>query len=356
MKIQFTSRQKKTKIFILGATGFIGSALIKRLVALGFTNIWAQYRNENKRAELYRGINTSAITFLRGEVSQIDMLQSGVKDADIVVNAMGMPTDWGILRDFRQINVEVPQTLVRLLAEREAPKHFIHISSASIYGFSNDVKTEASPLIKVDRFYTASKLVFHNWLRGLQNEPTPNPNITILSPSIVWGVGDQTFLPTFRDRLQTGQMLYWGTHKPLDFVHIDDLVDAILLCLFNERAHQREYIINGPDPFPLRNYIEKIAEYSELPPPKLRLPLSVALTVAWIMEAWVTLINLFLPRSRPLLTQFQVNLLAEPLNLSIERAHDELGYQPKIDFAAGLPGLEDYIRNSKLAGVDTKYK
>jgi len=151
-------------------------------------------------------------------------------------------------------------------------------------------------------------------------------------------------------------MLYWGRHKPLDFVHIDDLVDAILLCLFNERTYRQEYIISGAEPFPLRDYVDKIAEYSKLPPPRLCLPFSAAFIAALIMEGWTRLINPFKPHYRPLLTQFQVYLLAEPLKLSIARPREELGYQSRIDFAAGLHGLKDYIHKSNFAGVDTKYK
>jgi nucleoside-diphosphate-sugar epimerase len=354
MKTKFTDRQKQTKIFVLGATGFIGSALIKRLVTSGFTNVWAMYRSENKRAELFQGNHGSKITFLQGSASEIDLLKRGIKGAGIVVNAMGMPTDWGILRDFQLINVEIPQAVVRLLAGQKKTAQFIHISSASIFGFSSGEKTEASPLVKSDRFYTSSKVDFHHWLRQARNRP--NPKITILSPSIVWGAGDQTFLPTFRDRLRKGQMLYWGRHKPLDFVHIDDLVDAILLCLFNERTYRQEYIINGPESFPLRNYVGKIAEYSKLAPPRLSLPFSMALLISRVMEGWARLINPFKPHYRPLLTQFQVYLLAEPLKLVIAHACEELGYRPRIDFSAGLHGLKDYIRKSKFAGLDGKYK
>jgi nucleoside-diphosphate-sugar epimerase len=353
MVIEFTDSQKQKKVFILGATGFIGFAVTKRLVEMGFENIYCLYRSESRKDKMFRGIDTSAITFLHGDATQLDVLREGVEDADIVVNASGQATDWGIKQEVWEVNVDAPKAMVGMIEEMGALTHYIQITSAGVYGFAKEVKTEASPLVKSDRFYTASKVEIHSWLREEIKRGHRFP-ITILAPSIVWGPGDRIYIPTFKDRLKTKQLFYIGKGEGMDLVHIDDLVDGILRCFFNEQAYNKEYILSGYEPFTFREYIEKIAEFSELPPPTLTVPAPVVLAVGFLMECLARLVNIFSPRFRPLITRFQVRILSQPFRLNIAKARSELGYDPKINFAKGIDGLREYVRQCSLSGIDAQ--
>ena len=138
----------------------------------------------------------------------------------------------------------------------------------------------------------------------------------------------------------------------MDFVHIDDLVDAIMLCFFNERAYNDEYIISGPAPFTFRQYIERIAEFSGLPPPRVRVPFFAVMAVAFAMEYSASLINVVWPRFRPPITRFQARMLAKPLTLSFTKARDGLGYRPVVDFDSGIAGAREYISECDFGGID----
>ena len=91
MKAEFNESQKSRKIFILGATGFIGFAVTLRLIDLGFKNIYCMYRDEKKKDQLFSGLNTSSITFLHGDVSQMEVLKQGLENADIVLTLLERP-------------------------------------------------------------------------------------------------------------------------------------------------------------------------------------------------------------------------------------------------------------------------
>ncbi len=343
MKAEFNESQKGKKIFILGATGFIGFAVALRLIDLGFKNIYCMYRDEGKKDQLFSGLSTSSITFLHGDVSQTEVLRRGLENAEIVFNASGAATDWGIKREIWGVNVEAPKAMVRMIEDMKASTHYIHVTSASVYGFSKALKTEDSPLVKKDRFYTASKVELHSWLRKEMKRDHSFP-VTILAPTIVWGPGDRIYIPVLKERMKAKQLFYFGKARKVDFVHINDLVNAILRCFFNENAYNKEYIISGSEAFTFEEYICKIAEFAELPPPKFRLPLWLCMSMAFMMESLARLINLFRPSYRPMLTRLQVLLLAKPLNVSIAKAREELGYEPEIDFAEGLVGIKEYCR------------
>lgn len=344
MTVNFTPTQKQSKIFILGATGFIGFALAKRLVELGFDQITCLCRSQEKARQLFSGLDTAAITFLYGDVSQPEVLKQGLDGAQIVVNASGSATDWGSHKDIWEVNVEAPKRIIQMIAESPDPAHYIQITSASVYGFSWQVKTESSPLVKSDPFYTASKVDLHDWLRKEMQKKGRVP-FTTLAPSIVWGPGDRTYVPAIKQGLKTGKVLFITDALPVDFVHIDDLLDAILCCFFNERTYQQEYIISGPEQFPFYVYIQKIAEFCGLPLPKRRQSMDMLLGTASMMEATARIINLFKPGYVPKVTRLQVLLLSVPFTLSIDKATQELGYQPTIGFYDGIEGLRDYARS-----------
>lgn len=140
----------------------------------------------------------------------------------------------------------------------------------------------------------------------------------------------------------------------IDFVHIDDLVDAVILCLFNKHAYNKEYLINGPEQFSFGDYIKKIARFSELPPPKFKVALPLVLVIAILMELSAKFINFFRPRFHPFITRFQVYILTKPMRLNITKAENDLGYYPKINFNKGIDELKEYISQCDLPGLDIK--
>ena len=76
-------------ILITGATGFIGAAIVEKLVDLGFTNVWCLCRDELKKEHLCTEVDPSCLSFLDGDVSRTDLLREGVAGASVVVCAAG---------------------------------------------------------------------------------------------------------------------------------------------------------------------------------------------------------------------------------------------------------------------------
>lgn len=194
-----------------------------------------------------------------------------------------------------------------------------------------------------DPFYTATKVDLHSWLREEIAQGCFFP-ITVLAPTVVWGPGDQVYIPLILRRLKAGQMMYFTGAEPVEMVYIDDLVDGVLLCFFNKRACNKEYIISGPARFTFEEYIAKLAEFGGLPAPRLRVPIGLALGMASVLEATARVVNLFQPSFQPLLTRLEVRLLSMPLGASTEKARKELGYSPEVDFSKGIDGVKEYVR------------
>ncbi len=292
---------------------------------------------------LFDGINTSSIRFLCGDVREIEVLQQGLENADIVVNASGMPSDWGVRQDIWDINVNAPEAMVALLKSGNVKTHFIQLSTATVYGFGEKTKTEEGPLIKSDRFYTASKVDMHARLQEEIKEVNSFP-ITIVAPSIVWGEGDQIYVPAITRLLREKKLPFIGNISPVDFIHIDDLVSAILLCFFNKASYNQEFIISGSNPFTFNRYIEKIAEFSGLAPPTVTMPKPAYFFLAGLCEYLAVFVNYFVPDYRPPITRLAVRIASETSGFSCEKAKSILGFTPEIEFDTGMDRLKEYVK------------
>lgn len=347
MRIGFAPEFQRKKIFILGSTGFVGSALTKVLIQIGFNNLHCLYRNEFKKKQIFHELDTSCVSFLKGDIFDETTIRNGIKNADIVINTVGITSDWGSHAKFEQLNFEAVKKLATIIRDSDTRPHLIHLSAAMIYGFGKGYKSENYPLVASDPFFTASKVACHRWLRAEMQAGLPFP-VTILAPAMVWGPGDQRIIPALIGLMEQKLMFYWGKSRAIDWVHIDDLVDAILLCFFNRNSYNQEFIINGPKPFPFRKYVRKVAEYAEMKVPTPGIPIFILMFLALIAESAARYMNRKNPEFRPFITRFRVTSFTRPLNLSIEKASHVLGYSPQMVFEYAIDSIKDYIQNEDL--------
>lgn len=327
------------KIFIIGSTGFIGFALTKKLLSLGFKNIFCSYRYENKRDNLFKNIDLKNITFIKSDLNDFDSLKTGIVDASVIINTSGYVSDWGQKKDFVEVNVECINSILKTIKSKNQKSQYIHITSASIYGFGTGLKTEIDEFVKSDEFYTFTKVdaafLLRMYIKILNDIP-----ITVIAPTIVWGEGDQIYIPAIQQKLKQRMLCYISSVQKVNFVHIDDLVTGIIQTINNSKAYNQEFIMDGPSPFYWKNYIDKIAEFSNLLKPIITIPYIVMLIIAIIIERITKIINIYYPDIYPFITKLQVFMFSKPINVSSEKAKKEINYNPKIDFDSGIQLLK----------------
>jgi nucleoside-diphosphate-sugar epimerase len=250
------------RVLVTGANGNVGSAVVGRYLRAG----------HEVRSFVHGPIEPPGGEVLRGDITDSAALAEATREVQLVVHcAAAVSSD---LETCLRVNAEGTRRLVESLAGRERPR-FIYLSTISVYddaaGPSYD--EESSLWTSSDGGYGFSKAEAERALRvGVGRELAATilrpPLILSMHPRSRWGP-----LAVARARTEVGCLLPF---PELPYVHVDNLVDAIVLAAGSPRAVGRTYnVVEGVAD--TREYLEAIhrAAGSSTPPipadaPRLR--------------------------------------------------------------------------------------
>ncbi len=213
------------KIFVTGATGYIGGSLVERLVASGHA-VTGLVRSEAKVAPLKaRGVET-----IVGELDDVDVLTRAAQAADAVIHAASADHAASIV------------TLVTAL-ERTG-KLLIHTTGSAIVADHADGEYAAETPLTEDSYfdpvpYRRARVDMNRYVRQAAVEK--GVRSIIICPTMIYGAGrglqrDSDQIPKLiglSKQLSAGVYFGKGLNRYSN-VHIDDLVELYLLAM--ERA------------------------------------------------------------------------------------------------------------------------
>ncbi len=224
------------KIFVTGATGFLGSHLVDALTAKGHTVV-CLVRDPDKAWRVFSNRQPETV---RGDLEDVDALRAGVPGADVVYHLAGV-TSAPNRRDMFAVNVEGTRRLVEVVATY-APglQRFVFISSQAAGGPSrigyarteDDVSTPVSE-------YGESKLAAEQVVRAM------SAPWTIIRPVSVYGPRDVEFLPLFKAANLGIVPLLGAPHQELSLIHVRDLTAALVRATTPQSASQMFYACHG---------------------------------------------------------------------------------------------------------------
>jgi NADH dehydrogenase len=225
------------RIAITGATGFIGSYMLKGMAAAGHdVRVLVRPGRESavvhppgKQAEIHSGDLTRKET-LRGFLSGVDILLHLASAHDHFTEAA-----------MRAVNIGGTEALLEE-AKANAPKTFqIWVISSAVIG------------APVYSYYRDSKRVQEKLIRG--------SGIAWASfrPTLVYGVGDHRHTATLLRRCGAQKGTIWVPHDGLSRinpVHVDDVVDAVQKFFHFDRGVDCVYELAGPAGIPYNEFID----------------------------------------------------------------------------------------------------
>ena len=305
---------------VTGATGFVGSAVLRCLVAAGH-EVRVLVRPASDRRNL-EGIACAVVT---GDLTDPASLRGAVAGCETIMHVaadyrLWVPDPEAINR----VNIEGSVNLFRAAAEA-GTRRMVYTSSVATLGLHKDSTPadEETPSTRDDMVgaYKRSKFLAEEAVRGLIEEQ--RLPIVIVNPSAPIGPRDIKPTPTGKmivDAAAGRMPAYVDTG--LNVAHVDDVAMGHLLALERGIVGER-YILGGED-MTLREILEVVCGHVGRTPPRVKLPHDLLLPLAYGAEAVARLLE-----REPLFTVDSIRMAKKRMFFSCEKAKRELGYAPR---------------------------
>ncbi len=308
------------KTLITGATGFVGSAVLRQLIAAGHC-VRALVRPGSDCRNL-AGLSVEVIT---GDLTDRASLDRAVAGCSVLFHVAAVYRLWTPRPDeIYEANVTGTINLMQAAA-RAGVKRIVYTSSVATLGFRTDGEPsdECTPVSMSDMVgpYKRSKFLAEAEVKRLADKD--GLPVVIVNPSTPVGPRDIKPTPTGRMVLDaaSGRMPAY-VDTGLNLVHVDDVALGHLLALEHGKIGER-YIL-GCRNMTLKEILTEIAVITGRRPPRVRLPLGLALAIAYPSEACSRV-----TRREPRVTVTGVKLARKRMFFSTEKAQRELGYRPR---------------------------
>jgi len=320
-------------VLVTGASGFIGSHLVRRCLRDGYS-VKVLVRKGNACIPSLRASGVEVVT---GDVRDAGAVDLAVSGCDLVLHVAALTSDWGPMQDFIDINVGVTRNVCES-SLRHGVERLVHISSFECFDHHLLGRIdEKTPYMTRKQSYPDTKIGGSNevWAamkRGL--------SASILYPVWVYGPVDRTLFPLLADSIRKRQMFYWSRNSPISLVYIDNLVELILLAATRPEADGEAFLAGDGEAISLEEFYRRIAVAIGAPVPSLYLPYGLVIGMAGVMEA---VFRLFRSKKRPLLTRQAVDVLASRALADVSKSRKMLGWQSLVPQDEGIRRTLDWL-------------
>ncbi len=243
---------------LIGGTGFVGSAIARRLVCHPAS---ADFRltlptRRRERAKHLTTLPTASV--IEANVHDEAVLAELMRGQDLVISLVGI-----LKGDFQRAHVDLPGKIARAAAA--GVPRLIHISAlaASADAPSNYLRSKAAGEAAVKAAYPAA---------------------TIFQPSVIFGRGD-SFLTLFAGLLKVAPIVPLACpNARFQPVWVEDVVSAVLASIDRPESQGQTYPLCGPREYTLRELVATTGKLSGHPRPIIGLPLALSYLQAFMME------------------------------------------------------------------------
>jgi len=314
------------RILVTGASGFVGGKLMERARDSGAWDVLGVGRRKLADAS-YRSVDLS-------EPFDLDF------NPDVVVHAAARSSPWGARNEFLRHNVEGTRRVIDYCLRRGRPK-LVYISSSSVF-YRNEhqfnLTEESSIGPRFVNTYAETKFLGEELVRNY-----PGPWV-ILRPRAVFGPGDTVLFPRILRAAEKGRLPEFVTDGPPakgDLVYIDTLTDYILRAAADDGA-QGCFNLTNQEPVVIMELLLRVFSALNIPPPKRRLPVKMAMAMAAAVEGVYRAMPFL---GEPPITRFGVGIFAYSKTFDVSKAVAVLG-PPSVSLQDGIARFVEWQRSS----------
>ena len=338
----------KEKVFITGASGFIGYHLVKEALGKGM-EVDAAVRPTSNLAFLKKLINEpgtgqpAALNIVNTDFISRESLKNLLEAGNYtyIIHAAGV-TKEKTAAAYNLVNAEYSLNLAQAAMSADIPlKRFVFLSSLAAIGpisYSEQQPITETTLPGPVTEYGKSKLLAEQYLEKVSGLP-----LTIIRPTAVYGPGEKDLFVLFKT-LAGGLDAYIG-NKPqrLSFVYVKDLVAATLAALTENKKDVTVYNISDGNAYDRYALADRFKEISGKNVFRTHLPIILVKWLAGLLD----IIYSFSSKTPVLNREKLKELTASNWNCSIDAARNNLHYQPQYDLRQGLAETLSWYKENK---------
>lgn len=268
------------RIFITGATGYIGSALSRLWTAQGH-EVHALVRPTSDRQEL----DALGIQCHAGGITDAGSLRAGMSGSDWVVHAAAMIDPRGGPEEMRRTNIQGSDTVARTAFELGIGR-FLSISSMAYFGGSprdgSPAREDATPQLPLPTDYSATKHAGELAIQGWAAKGLP---VNTVYPSLVYGPpgGKRGINSLIRLAVKSRLPALVGARLKTSWVYLEDLVDGVDRVM-HRAALGQDFLMTG-EVASIEEVVTKVCALTGASRPRLQISAGVAWWLLTAMDA-----------------------------------------------------------------------
>lgn len=306
--------------FVTGGSGFIGSHLIGALLRRGWEVRVLVHRTPIRQE--------GQVEAVRGDIGEVELLKRALSGIDVVFHLASVVGSSKTQRnEFFRVNAGGTDALLRAAGEARAGR-IVHCSSAGVLGKvkKGEIADESyppRPLLDYDRAKLEAERAALSFSRS-------GMDVVVVRPGWTYGPGDRRTFKLIK-QIHDRRFILPGRGDGLQTpVFIDDLVAGLLAA--SERGKSGTvYHLAGPETLTAEEMVRMIAAACGRRIPRLRLPLFLAASSAFVLEKAFRLFG-----QEPPLSRAKLSFFTHSKPLSTARARTELDFRPATAFQDGI--------------------
>jgi dihydroflavonol-4-reductase len=318
------------KTLVTGSNGFIGSALVEKLLQQGHQVVCLVRKSSN-----LQWLQNLPVTFCYADLLSGAGLSDALQDVDWIFHLAGV-TKAKERSGYLDGNVTATRQLLQ--ACRHSQK-FVYVSSQAAAGPS----LQGRALTELDEPHPISIYGESKWLAEQEvHRHAQRLSVTIVRPPSVYGPRDRDIFVYFQN-VNKGFLLVLakGTQR-ISMVHVADLVDGLILAAENPTANGKTFYLCGDGEYDWLTIGRYIAQAMAKKTITLHVPYGILHVVSKLDMLFSSI------SGKPaLLNKDKVREMVQPSWLcSNQRAKTELGFQPRLTAEQGLAATAAWYRQN----------
>jgi nucleoside-diphosphate-sugar epimerase len=329
-------------VLVTGGGGFLGGAIVKRLVKRGDRVI-------SFSRGFYPELSEMGVQQIQGDISDAAAVEQACRKAELVFHVAAKPGVWGDYATYYRTNVVGTRNVIAACQQHHVSR-LVYTSSPSVVFSGADMEGVDESVSFPQKYLAhypktkamAEQLVTRAAAEGLKT--------VILRPHLIWGPKDNHLVPRIIGH--ANRLVRVGNGRNLvDTIYIDNAADAHIQAADklkqNPHFSGKVYFISQDDPVPLWDMVNNILSAAGLFPVRR----SISRNMAWMIGAALEFVyKSFRIPGEPRMTRFLADELSTAHWFDISAAKRDLGYHPAISIEEGLSRLEEWLQHGQGIG------